>query len=135
MYEKKKDGEIKPILKRDIVNVEKKETSTGNYILKLEGLVTQVQKEIEKLPPGDIPVKILNESADVHTFGKRTFLVFVEKSKNPGEKALLVDAVGLEELSRKIKDIYDKYRLVDVISQPVNKRIQSKRIYLAIFVG
>jgi hypothetical protein len=145
MYEKKKKDEpikdsIEPIpesktpLKQDI-QVSKADTSTGNYILRLDGLVTQIQKELEKLPSGDIPVKVLHEAADIHTFGRQTYLFFMEKTKNLGEKVLLIDAVGLEELSRKVTEVYGKYRLIDVVSQPVNKRPQSKKIYLAIFVG
>jgi hypothetical protein len=143
MYEKKKrddqpletlDVAETPKLKKDLIS-NKAETSTGNYILRLDGLVTQIQKELEKIPAGDIPVKVLHEAADIHTFGRQTYLFFMEKSKNLGEKVLLIDAVGLEELSRKVKEVYGKYRLIDVVSQPINKRPQSKKIYLAIFVG
>jgi len=141
MYEKKKKEEptatepqTKESLKQDI-QVTKAQTSTGNYILRLDGLVSQIQKELEKVPAGDIPVKVLHEAADIHTFGRQTYLFFMEKSNNLGEKILLVDAVGIEELSRKVTEVYGKYRLIDVVSQPVNKRPQSKKIYLAIFVG
>jgi hypothetical protein len=145
MYEKKKKEEVitsEPIsepvrepLKKDLISNKAEITSTGNYILRLDGLVTQIQKELEKVPAGDIPVKVLHEAADIHTFGRQTYLFFMEKSKNLGEKILLIDAVGLEELSRKVTEVYGKYRLIDVVSQPVNKRPQSKKIYLAIFVG
>jgi hypothetical protein len=142
MYEKKKRDDLETLevevpkapLKKDLIS-NKAETSTGNYILRLDGLVSQIQKELEKIPAGDIPVKVLHEAADIHTFGRQTYLFFMEKSKNLGEKALLIDAVGLEELSRKVKEVYGKYRLIDVVSQPINKRPQSKKIYLAIFVG
>jgi hypothetical protein len=145
MYEKKKkeesaatvtssESQSREPLKKDLIS-NKVEMSTGNYILRLDGLVSQIHKELEKVPAGDIPVKVLHEAADIHTFGRQTYLFFMEKSKNLGEKILLVDAVGLEELSRKVTEVYGKYRLIDVVSQPVNKRPQSKKIYLAIFVG
>jgi len=126
-------GEVNTV-KKDVI-VDKVEVNTGNYILRLDGLVSQIQKELEKVPAGDIPVKVLHEAADIRTFGKQTYLFFMEKSKNPSEKILLIDAVGLEDLSRKVKEIYGKYRLIDVVSQAINKRPQSKKIYLAIFVG
>ncbi len=139
MYKKKeeikKDDEIGDVVAQKEDSPIKTEIITGNYILRVEGLVNQIQKELEKVPSGDIPVKVLHEAADIRSFGKRSYLFFMEKSKNSNEKILLVDAVGLEELSRKVKDIYGKYRLIDVVSQSMNKRPQSKKIYLAIFVG
>lgn len=109
--------------------------TTGNYILRLDGLVSQIQKELEKIPAGDIPAKVVSEAADIRAFGKQTYLFFMEKSSNPKDKIHLIDAVGIEDLSRKVMDIYGKCRLIDVVSQPVNKRPQSKKVYLAIFVG
>ncbi len=147
MYEKKKkveDLESDKSIVQDLVPEQPKKEATvsksnipntQNYILRLEGLVSQIQKELEKVPVGDIPVKAVYEAADVRTFGKQSYLFFMEKSKNPNEKIFLIDAVGLEDLSRKVSDIYGKYRLIDVISQRINKRLQSKKIYLAIFVG
>jgi hypothetical protein len=116
--------------------VEKRDVgASGNYILRLDGLVTQVQKELEKVAAGDIPVRVVSEPADIRVFGKQTYLFFMEKSSNPNSKIILIDAVGLEDLSRKVSDIYGTCKLVDIISQPVNKRPQSKKVYLAIFVG
>lgn len=130
MYTKK---ESEPKLRDPVVKQEP--TVSGNYILRLEGLVSQIQKELEKVPAGSVPVKVVFESADIRVFGRNSYLFFMEKSKNPNEKIILIDAVGLEDLARKTKEVYDKYRLVDIISQPINKRLQSKKIYLAIFVG
>ncbi len=115
--------------------VEKVTIGAGSYILRLEGLVAQVQKELEKVPTGDIPVKVVDEAADIRACGRRTYLFFMEKSSNPRDRIILVDAVGLEDLSRKVTDVYGKYRLIDIVSQPMNKRPNSKKVYLAIFVG
>lgn len=104
------------------------------YILKVEGLISQVQRELEKAPEGYIPTKVVLEVADVHTFGKQSYLFFMEKSKVPGEKAVFIDAVGLEELQRKVESLYSEAKLIDIVSQPVNKRLKYKKMYLAIFV-
>jgi hypothetical protein len=141
MYKKKEEPSIDSIgsaaSKKEVSS--NKETSADvleeNYILRLEGLVPQIQAELDKLPAGNIPEKVLQESADIHTFGKRSYLFFMKRSDNPNEKVLLVSAVGLEELNRNVKEIYGKHKLIDIISQPINKRPQSKKTYLAIFVG
>lgn len=145
MYEKKKkddDGFSESKIGTSIVPkrdayVTKAEipSSKGNYVLRVEGLISQIQKQLDTVPAGYIPAKVVFESADVRVFGKQTYLFFMEKSANLRERIHLVDAVGLEELSRKVTDIYGKYRLVDILSQSINKRTQSKKIYLAIFVG
>ena len=131
----KKAPETQKIPKREASVVKAPISNAGNYVLRIEGLITQIQKQLDAVPAGDIPVKVVFESSDIRVFGKQTYLFFMEKSTNHREKIHLVDAVGLEDLSRKVKDIYGKYRLVDILSQSVNKRINGKKIYLAIFVG
>lgn len=150
MYEKKiKSDSVEPkvevvvpkvetstVLKRDAYVTKAEISSTkGNYVLRVEGLISQIQKQLDTVPVGYIPAKVVFESSDIRVFGRQTYLFFMEKSTNPREKIHLVDAIGLEDLSRKVTDIYGKYRLVDILSQSINKRVQSKKIYLAIFVG
>jgi len=131
-----KPSVVPEIPKKEAV-IEKVEESSGNYLLRVTGLVPQIRKELDKLPPGIIPVDVAHESADMRAFGKQTYLFFMEKSQNPREKVILVDAVGLEDLARKIEPVYGKgkNRLVKLVSQPQNKRVQSRKVYLAIFVG
>ncbi len=142
MYKRKEEPKIEPeaVLAQPrpepelIKEVPSSSKTPEKYILKIEGLISQVQRELEKAPEGYIPTKVVLEVADVHTFGKQSYLFFMEKSKVPGEKAVFIDAVGLEELQRKVEGLYSEAKLIDIVSQPVNKRLKYKKMYLAIFV-
>lgn len=107
----------------------------GLVITRIEGFLADLQKHVESLPAGEVPVEIVFESQNVRIMGRAVFLLATKKDSTSKSKCITVEAMGLEKLNTKLSEMdLTKFEDVFILSAQVNKRTAMQQ-YLAILVG
>lgn len=124
-----------PQTKTSGLQIQKTELQSGLKVTRIEGFLTDVQKYIESLPAGTVPVEFSYEDQNVRVMGRGIFLLVTRTDPGSSLKCVAVEAMGLEKLNEKLQAL-DLTKTVNIFIVPaqVNKRTQTRQ-YLAILVG
>jgi hypothetical protein len=135
MIEKKKDKVDAVASYSQEPEVKPKSSKLGLNVYRIEGFVQDVEKFVEALPMGEVPVEFAFESQNVRIMGKAVFLLVTKKDPASKLKCKVIDAMGIENLNKALQDI-ELTNVADmfIIPAQVNKRTLMQQ-YLAIIVG